>query len=322
MIHSEWACVYDQVRIDNMGVGRGVVSICRGNCLEIHLLAGRKVITMKMKVLDISCGMNHALILDEDSKVYSIGSNRALQCGAAEAILDVPQLREVFSGATQVFCGARCSFLIGTSGSLLGFGSNLNGELGFPRETKTIQCPTIIPGIPHRVDNISSGFGHTCVVSSGIVFACGSNSHGQLSFCTHSIWQEGFTRVDLPIPIEKVACGTWCTGLLTAGGEILVAGKPPPYQEGPIPLTKILANRKIRLSNKPDPGLLICGMRRIDLEDDFVDLVIGTNFLLALREGRRHLVLVDLDSMQVLKEWKTGKDVTRLSAEGSSWAFC
>jgi alpha-tubulin suppressor-like RCC1 family protein len=322
MINCIWASIYNVHTITQAHVGRGIVVLCRGEDVEIHMIIQSRVTAVKLNVHDVSCGLNHALILTTNDEVYAVGSNLISQCGVFEEIRLLADPMPLNSRAKYVACGSTCSFVVDSDGALYGVGSNKNGELGFSRsETTQVLSLTKIPGIPDTIDGVSSGFGHSCVIKGGIMYACGVNSHGQLSFCTKEIWQEGFARVDLPFPVEKVSCGIWCTGVLTPAGEIYIAGDVPEFQEGPIPLVDVLAEQRRRIENEKSDPPPVCGMRKFTHGGVFIDFAVGGPTMLVLLEGRRHVLLVDLIHLEVLDEWNTKTDVNSLSADGESWAF-
>lgn len=81
---------------------------------------------------DVSCGLNHTLILTHKNSLYGAGDNSLSQLGlnAGKTVND-PQL--IVEHVDKVKAG--CDFTIIQSGNkLFGWGSNLSGEVGFEEE--------------------------------------------------------------------------------------------------------------------------------------------------------------------------------------------
>ena len=86
--------------------------------------------------------------------------------------------------AVGVVCGAHHSFVLLESGQLLGWGCNVQGQVGAGKR-KVVLVPTEVAmpaeAWPRMCVDVSSGLAHTlAVTSSGVLLASGSNDMGQL----------------------------------------------------------------------------------------------------------------------------------------------
>ena len=121
----------------------------------------------------------------------------------------------------------------GASGTLLAFGSNSGGQLGFtasltPNPTPT---PVALPGQIGPVVRATAGYAHSLVVtSSGQVYAFGSNTYGQLGLAANS-----GTATPTPVPslvtlpgqvgtVTQVVSGAYHSLVVTSSGQLYAFG--------------------------------------------------------------------------------------------------
>ncbi|MEE6507957.1 hypothetical protein FKM82_017786 [Ascaphus truei] len=92
------------------------------------------------KIIQISCGHFHSIALSEDGSVYSWGQNSTGQLGLGKQIPNQasPQLVKSLKGIplAQVTAGGSQSFALSLSGSVLAWGKNNAGQLGFQIDSK------------------------------------------------------------------------------------------------------------------------------------------------------------------------------------------
>lgn len=137
------------------------------------------------KIIAITAGQKHSLLLNEQGQVFSFGSNDfgILGLGPFGSKADRPILIEApYTGQmTAISAGINFSLLLNSQGQVFSFGNNQYGRLGLGHTgNKTI--PTLIedPELGHIVA-ISAGHYHALLLNSqGQVFSFGGNGSGQL----------------------------------------------------------------------------------------------------------------------------------------------
>lgn len=113
------------------------------------------------------------------------GSNQYGQLGLGEDRVDVDESQPVMVDVAgrhveAVFAGGGHSFAVCSDGKVYGWGSNVDGQLGFIAEKAIVPKPVCIDALKD-VQKISPGFKHTLGLSgSGQVLSFGSNSHNQV----------------------------------------------------------------------------------------------------------------------------------------------
>ena len=103
------------------------------------------------KIIDISCGDSHTLVLLKNGLIYGWGYNFYDQLGLNEKRInnepkpiEITQNQEKFK---YIYCYADCSFAITTEGSLFSWGNNRAGLLG--QLIREVNC------IPRKVNLIN-----------------------------------------------------------------------------------------------------------------------------------------------------------------------
>jgi alpha-tubulin suppressor-like RCC1 family protein len=134
----------------------------------------------------ISIGRDHTLILDDEGRVSSFGSNEFGQLGTSKVLgyQAIPILIEI-SDIIEVSAGAYHSILLNSQGQVYSFGSNNFGQLGLRYEGGNVSTPTLISTITSspttKIIAISAGSYYSLFLNSqGQVFSCGANEFGQL----------------------------------------------------------------------------------------------------------------------------------------------
>ena len=158
-----------------------------GNILSA-VSAGSVIVTAKVNYdpgngfVTVSAGANHTLAVKEDGTLWAWGSNTYGQLGDGTT---VDKNRPVQIGTATnweaVAAGQFHSVAINAAGQLYAWGYNNYGQLGDGTTTTT---PTLAPQL--IVSTVywtaaSAGYSHTVAMdSSGILYAWGGNSYGQL----------------------------------------------------------------------------------------------------------------------------------------------
>lgn len=153
-------------------------------------------LTIKARVVEVAAGSTHSLALVDTGAVFSFGSNRLGQLGRSVEDRESSQphcvdaLVEQRVRARSVAVGAFFSHAVSEDGRLFSWGSNAYGELGLsvvpddggasPHAVQQTPREVATPS-GARVHAASGGRTHSLVLSrSGLVFAAGRNTHGQL----------------------------------------------------------------------------------------------------------------------------------------------
>ena len=132
------------------------------------------------KIIDISCGGNHKLVLLENSFIYGWGANFRGQLGLNKEriiIYNEPKPIEITKNQEKfkyIYCFEDSSFAVTTEGLLLSWGDNRSGILG--QEIREESC------IPRKVNlmnvqKIGSDFKNIYFLTNeGNIYFCGGNT--------------------------------------------------------------------------------------------------------------------------------------------------
>lgn len=134
-------------------------------------------------VIKIDAGSGHVIVLTDDNKVYTWGTNSNGQLGLGNtAHRDEPEESTQFSSGTQidVAAGASFSMVLLDGGSTKVSGRNLDGQLGLCSPTTDQLTPISGPTISNAIDitfppTMSHGW---AVTSTGALYAWGYNFYG------------------------------------------------------------------------------------------------------------------------------------------------
>ncbi|OQR84663.1 hypothetical protein ACHHYP_13054 [Achlya hypogyna] len=193
---------------------------------QCGLASGASVVPIPTLVQDfvghpvtaVACGAGHSVVILADGRVFSWGIGAQGQLGlGSSAASDHPRCIEALPNiAVAVACGIAHTLLLLQDGRLFGCGLNQFGQLGLGvagASTVTAPCNLPVPG--GAVQQIACGGAHSCLVdANGDVFACGSNSCGQLGI-GHYDDAQTFQRVEELPPIALVVCGEEFAAALT-----------------------------------------------------------------------------------------------------------
>ena len=143
-----------------------------------------RLILTEHKFVDIACGYNHSMSVDEEGKLFSWGAGADGRLGHENSD-DVYEPKQVCAlmGKTilHISCGYLHSAVISNAGELITFGFNGYGQLGLGN-IETMSLPTTIPNLQGRhIISAACGAFHTiCLTESGEIFSMGMGSKGQL----------------------------------------------------------------------------------------------------------------------------------------------
>jgi alpha-tubulin suppressor-like RCC1 family protein len=139
----------------------------------------------------VSCGNMHSLILLDNGNVFSFGSNRYGQLGIGNTTnsflpVEVDSQTSDYNGfnAIGISAAAFNSFILLTTGKVVGFGSNYWGQLGDGSTTQRnspVDVESANGYIKNNAIQISGGVFHSLILlNTGKVLSFGFNSSGQL----------------------------------------------------------------------------------------------------------------------------------------------
>ena len=150
-----------------------------------HLLLPKLVEAMRgKKVVQVSAGRLHSLVLTESGEVYSFGDGFQGQLGHGDNKRQtLPKLIEAMRGkkVVQVSAGTYHSLVLTESGEVYSFGDGLQGQLGHG-DTDNQTLPKLIEAMQDKeVAQISAGFLHSLLLTENHeVYSFGHGESGNL----------------------------------------------------------------------------------------------------------------------------------------------
>ena len=180
----------------------------------------KSIIGKNIIIVDISCGKNHAVLVDSNGGIWVTGLNSNGQLGLGDTT-NRSSYEQVNLGSNRfsnVACGDSHTVLLDSTGKLWVTGLNSSGQLGTGNTTQytTFQ---LISG-SYTATQISAGKNNSAYISGTVAYITGSNSNGQLG--TSGGGQVNSFQ-NCATSISSVVCGTDTTMLIT-GGTVLLAG--------------------------------------------------------------------------------------------------
>lgn len=173
-------------------------------------------------IVDISCGKNHAALIDSNGGVWVTGLNSNGQLGLGDTI-NRSSYEQVNLGSdrfSNVACGDNHTVLLDTMGQVWTTGDNSLGQLGLGDTTQR-NVFTYVP--TYAVKSISAGKNNSAYLDEiDTLFMAGDNSNGQLGSGAGG-YETSFQYI-YGISASQVQCGTDTTIILTTDGNVLLAG--------------------------------------------------------------------------------------------------
>jgi len=163
------------------------------------------------KVLTVSCGANHTLILTSHG-LYGLGSNSHGQIAALENI-NYNQLQPIPLQAISIHCGQYHS-LVCTQTDIYSFGDNVCCQLG--RENTPFSFIPFFKNKMASIVKIACGFYHNVILTTHGCYGFGHNVFNQLGL-TNPYYTEP-TLMPIKGPFIDVSCGTHHTVIITING--------------------------------------------------------------------------------------------------------
>uniref|UniRef100_A0A8C8RHR9 RCC1-like G exchanging factor-like protein n=1 Tax=Pelusios castaneus TaxID=367368 RepID=A0A8C8RHR9_9SAUR len=188
----------------------------------------------KTRVLQVSCGRAHSLVLTDNEGVFSMGNNSYGQCGRkvieGEIYREshkIHRLQEFSGRVVQVVCGQDHSLFRTEEGEVYSCGWGADGQTGLGHHNIT-SVPTKLGGDIGGVNIVQvASYGDSCLAVSeeGDLFGWGNSEYMQLA-CVTETTQINVPR-HLPFKIGKIrdaACGGTGNAVLNEEGNVFVWG--------------------------------------------------------------------------------------------------
>ncbi|CAL7935973.1 unnamed protein product [Xylocopa violacea] len=182
-------------------------------------------------VVQIACGIEHALALTNNGELYSWGSNIEGQLGLGkDASYEIkPQLISALVGIPIAFiaCGGYHSIAISKSGAVFGWGKNTFGQLGL-NDTQSRRTPCLLQTLQNaKVCYAACGEEFSAFLTlDGGVFTCGAGMYGQLGHGSNT--NEILPRQVMELmgsTVTQISCGKRHTlALVSSQGKIYAWG--------------------------------------------------------------------------------------------------
>ena len=176
---------------------------------------------------------DHLILLTSTGQVISTGGNQCYQCGRARVGDGICHDWDLMKGVvgsyrvSQVACGQMHTLLLTEEGSVLGCGSNAQGQLGV--KEPQLKVTEILPELK-EVRFLAAGELHSLFASRTSLWVCGSNRRGQLGLdpSTHAS-VTSIVEVELPKRVVEegiagVFAGSAHSGILTEAGSLFLCG--------------------------------------------------------------------------------------------------
>ncbi|KAM9301712.1 secretion-regulating guanine nucleotide exchange factor [Gastrophryne carolinensis] len=178
-----------------------------------------------IRVAKMSCGWDFSLILTEDGRLLSCGSNAFHQLGLPHRkASSLPQpIQNLHEKVVDAAAGLRHSLALTESGQTFQWGSGLASQAKrFCNESAlypfyTALEPCLVPGLENvKVKQVATGSSHSVALSAaGDLHVWGSNKHGQLLHSERFVLQ--------PWKIAKSFFSDECIGAVWSGWSHLTA---------------------------------------------------------------------------------------------------
>jgi len=248
--HTEFVCIirktqtvhvacgaYHTMIIDEMGMLYGSGSNRYGNLgNEVLLERNNTFIHIDVdgkKVIHVSCGEFHTMVVTEDGMLYGAGSNWYGPLGNGTEIDVVSKFVPIdIDGKRikQVACGYYHTMVITDDGTLVGAGKNGRCQLGKESSWKERKfIPIDIDG--KKVKHVACGSGHTLAITEDdMLYGAGKNTYGQLANGQygekHTIDKSKFTLIDIgDKKIRSLVAWSINTMIITTDGMLFGAGR-------------------------------------------------------------------------------------------------
>ena len=208
-----------------------------------RILTTRVLQRPQLKIVQVSAGLTHNLMLNGCGVVFAFGANTLGQLGlgdhglgndrlkpqAINPTIPVPSMEFGGRRVVDVTAGAVHSAAVCEEGFLWTWGPALDGRLGHG-DDRNQHKPTRVPSLAwaegRRVRAVSAGGQHTlCITEAGELYAMGQGKHGQLGLGdTVSRWRPQKVAALAGKPVRIASAGHEHSAILTEAGEVYTMG--------------------------------------------------------------------------------------------------
>ncbi|OQR97388.1 regulator of chromosome condensation rcc1 [Thraustotheca clavata] len=194
-----------------------------GDLTNVHTPKLVEGIPSLKNIIQVACGEEHTMILDEDGTIFSFGGNRAGQLGIdSYCESNTPIMVTCSIKFRQIACGMNHSGAISVDNIVYTWGWGENGRLGLGHDN-SMPSPTAIDGLKN-VSGISFGGAHSLAhTESKKVYAWGWGVFGQLGngHTSDSSWPKLIKGLN---DVEQIACGFGHSAAITGSGCLYLWG--------------------------------------------------------------------------------------------------
>lgn len=218
-----------------------------------------QLLPIEAKFIQISCGLNHSIALDNQGRVFSWGSGVDGRLGHGDfqdqcSPLIIENLCSF--NIIVISCGYQHSAAIANTGEILSFGFNGYGQLGLGNLESKFQ-PCIIESLSKsKMINVACGGFHTvCICENGEIYAFGLGARGQLgngNNTNSSLPEKAQLQVCSMVKKTKAYCGLESSFIMTCGDcDIGLPSRPTITESQELSLLNESLGGGFRPSNLP-----------------------------------------------------------------------
>jgi len=221
------ACILEDGTLWTFGDGE-YGELGHGNNTKNQLVP-KKVESISLRVLQVSCGTFHTACILEDGSIWTFGDGEYGELGHGNNTENqfVPKKVESISlRVLQVSCGASHTACILEDGSIWTFGDGGYGRLGHGNNTEIQLVPKKVESISLRVLQVSCGTSHTaCILEDGTLWTFGYGRYGQLGHGNNTENQLVPKKVEsISLRVLQISCGASHTVCILEDGTLWTFG--------------------------------------------------------------------------------------------------
>uniref|UniRef100_A0A3P8WC91 RCC1 like n=1 Tax=Cynoglossus semilaevis TaxID=244447 RepID=A0A3P8WC91_CYNSE len=183
---------------------------------------------LQTRVIQVSCGRAHSLVLTDQEGVYSMGNNSYGQCGRTIVEDEVYSILQHILFRLQVACGQDHSLFLTETGKVFACGWGADGQTGLGHHNIS-SAPVEVGGDLAGVEGQQISTYGDCslaVSTDGQLFGWGNSEYRQLASVTEA------TQINSPrlLPLKgcgkvvQAACGGTQVAVLNEKGQVFVWG--------------------------------------------------------------------------------------------------
>ena len=167
----------------------------------------------------VSCGCYHALIITNDSNLWSCGRNDFGQlCLGNTGGYYSKYQQTSFQQISKISAGGYHSFFQNNNGEIFACGRNGHGQCGLGHFNSPQINVTLIPNLPLNIVQFCSGYHHSLFLDSkGNVFSVGNNENGELG---HNNNQTVLNQIPNIPPTRSITCVGHSSYLVDVDGNL------------------------------------------------------------------------------------------------------